>query len=73
MEYEEVIAAVETVRELRGWLMEGVKSMEIGGEHGESTRTWTVGDNDATVVVAVESHETLGEGTENTGCELADV
>ena len=53
--------------------MEGVKSMEIGGEHGESTRTWTVGDNDATVVVAVESHETLGEGTENTGCELADV
>ena len=47
--------------------------MEIGGEHGESTRTWTVGDNDAAVIVAVESHETLEEGAEYTGWELIDV
>ena len=53
--------------------MEVVKSMEIGGEHGESTRTWTVGDNDAAVIVAVESHEMLEEGAEYTGWELIDV
>ena len=48
--------------------------MEIGGEgHGESTRTCTVGDSDAAVVVAVESHEVFDEGAENAGFELVDI